>query len=259
MSICKWPAALMLLVVASAVTAGPDACKTENILNDVHTVINSIRSYNVEITSQYNNIKSTSVVSGVVPDKMYVKQMLHNPTGIMSTTTVYDGIYQWVDISTPDSRQIYKIKLDKIVKPGRPFDTSFNLYGTGLLSGDDYPGTLNNLLGFYNLKASCTKGNVQLSGALNTVKFSEYANIKGNNNPDYIKKYSRSFGFIVFTVDAESNMIKSYSMGQDASKLSFVAYIDVKSINKKLDETTFSFVVPEGLIAADITDDLLSR
>jgi len=251
-------AALLVLVTGSAVAAGPDACKTDKLLNDVRNVISSIRSYDIKIASQYGNAKSVSFASGVTPDKFYLKQVLESPSSKMTTTTVYDGVYQWVDMVGGDTRKLYKIKLEKIVKPGRPFDTSFNIYGTGLLSGEDYPGTLNSLLSFYKLEADCSNGNIKLSGLLDKKLFSDYAKLKGKSNPEYINKYAELFSFITFSVD-DKYRVKSYEMGPSISNMTLSTSFDIKSINKKIDKNIFTITIPKGLVVADITDDLLPR
>lgn len=253
-----WFVITMCLLAGYSVAAEPSACETEKIVAKIHHLLNGIRSYDVKISSSYENVKSTSFVSGAMPNKLYLKQLLYTPQGKVNTTTVFDGKYQWVDIVSPDARQIYKIKLNKVTKPDRPFDTSFNIYGTGLLSGEGYPGTLNNLISFYDLEASCSKDGVLLSGAINKDKFKKYTELKRNANPDSINKFVELFGFITFVIDTDTNMISRYSMGPTRSKTDLVASFYVKSINEKLDKSLFSFIVPKGLDAVDITSDLLS-
>lgn len=258
MSSRKWLVVSMWLLTGYPVAAVSDNCVTEKIVAKIHHAINNIRSYDVKIITKYKNVESTSFVTGVLPNKLYLKQLLNTPKGEVITTTVFDGKYQWVDIISPDSRQIYKINLNKVAKPSRPFDTSFNIYGTGLLSGEGYPGTVSNLLAFYNLKASCSKDGILLSGHINKENFSEYAKLRGNDNPEYINKFAKLFGFLIFSVDSDNNMIKNYSMGPMRSKQDFIATFYIKSINEKIDRTLFSFDVPKGLVAVDITNDLLS-
>ena len=168
-------------------------CNSDKIIANLQNTVSNIKTYNVTIITQFKGIKSKSFVSGVTPNKLYLKQDLYTPQGNATTTSVFDGKYQWVDITTPKSRHIYKINLSKTTKPNRPFDTSYNIYGTGLLSGEDYPGTLKNLVNLYKLKAHCSKDTTLLSGHIDKDKFKAYASSRNIANPDYINKFIKLF------------------------------------------------------------------
>ncbi len=228
----RWFIAIISLLIGSPVNAMPETCETKQVITKILQKIDEIKSYDVKITSTYEHMKSSSLVSGVMPDKMYLKQILYTPRGEARTITVFDGNYQWVDIRSDDKRQIYKIKLNKVTKPGRPFDTSFNIYGTGLLSGEDYSGTLVNLLSFYDLTASCSKEHILLSGPIDKNLFKQYVIKKRKSSSGSIDQFIGLFGFINIEVDSKSNMVNGYSMGPSRLKMKLDAIFQVNSINQ---------------------------
>lgn len=234
-------------------------CNTDKIIANLQNTVSNIKTYNVTIITHFKGVKSESLVYGVTPNKLYLKQDLSTPQGNASTTTVFDGKYQWVDITTPESRQIYKINLNKTTKPNRPFDTSYNLYGTGLLSGEDYPGTLKNLINLYKLKAHCSKETTLLSGHIDKNKFKAYASSRNITNPDYINKFIKLFGYIELALEPNVSNIESYSMGAGKSKIDLTASFRKKTINQNVNTKLFQFKTPSGIVAADITDEILSR
>lgn len=154
-----------------------------------------------------------------------------------------------------------KIQLAKLTSPQRPFDSSYNVMGTGLLNGEGYPNTILALLSTYNLQAQCTKESINLSGRINIDAFKEYAKkVKYlASKSDNVERFARLFGFINLNFDTNNYTVRDYSFGADSNTVKFHVRFSNFQINQGLEATVFRYSPPSGVTVTDITNDLIMK
>ena len=118
------------------------------------------------------DVKARSTVYGKSPDKLRIDYVVSQGGQKMTQKVVFDGEYQWIESSGPGYLEVQRLSLSKLTEPGRPFDT-FN--GTGLLSAEDYPGTVRTLISVYDVEMSCLdEQRAVATGYINRKKFRAY-------------------------------------------------------------------------------------
>lgn len=237
---------IILSLITSYTYANAQVCKTQDIIDKMEQRLDKITDYQVTIKSIVNNQQPAEmVVASKRPDLLKATIKLSDNDTL---TIVYDQQYQWIK----EANMVYKVDLSKIKQrtPERPFNTDYSLAG-GLLSGEDYVGTIKTILSIYDLKASCKGKEITLKGNINIEKFTKYTQIRQLNIPqdDFVKQFANTLKTATLTVNKDSYLVNKYSLvGTDQFKAYFSHY-DFSPLTAE----QLSFKLPKGLTPIDIT------
>ncbi len=237
------------------------ACDVEKVKLNILSHLEKIRDYQFNTEVSFDGTFVNSQIKGKRPNQLYIQLSIQPPSKPLIITTVYDGVYQWVESKNSSMTHVMKIQLAKLTSPQRPFDSSYNVMGTGLLNGEGYPNTISVLLTTYNLQAQCTKESINLSGRINIDAFKKYAKkvkflVSKSNN---VERFARLFGFINLNFDTNNYIVRDYSFGADSNTVAFHAKFSSFQINQGLDATVFRYSPPSGVTVTDITNDLVMQ
>ncbi len=247
---------IILLFFVSSSIGVPTAsagCSVQKIRQNVLEQLNSIDDYSINAAVSMDETNVISHISGKRPNLLRLQLIITNESGTITYTSVFDNKYQWVEAKSPAGVEVLKLKLDELVKPNRPFDTSYYLMGTGLLNGEDLYGTFEKLLFLFDLNSNCSSKNIILSGTVNQDKLKQYALIKRSPKV-FMDKFIRELGFLTIEIDPSNNMIKKYSLGSDAKTVNFKVNFNSFKINQGLTKNDLSYILPKGIAPQDITE-----
>lgn len=222
------------------------SCNINTIIQETEQRLDKITDYRVTIRSVVNEQKpSIMKLTGKRPDLLKATMQVSDTDKLI---IVYDKKNQWIE----EGNMVYKIDLDKSKNrtPDRPFDTDYSLAG-GLLSGEDYIGTVKTLLSIYDLKANCKANNIVLKGNLNIPKFTEYTKSRHIDIPidDFVKAFANTLKTATITIDKKSHLISGYTLqGTDKFKATFSDY-DFSTLT----DSQLKYVIPEGVKPIDIS------
>lgn len=237
---------ILLSLTVPFAFANAQICSTKDVIDKIEQRLDKITDYQVTIKSTLNNQQPAEmVIASKIPDLLKATIKVSDNDKI---TLVYDKQYQWIE----EGNMVYKIDLSKVKKrtPERPFNTDYSLAG-GLLSGEDYIGTIKTMLSIYNLKASCNKKEIILKGDLNKEKFTEYTNIRQIDIPtaEFVNQFANTLKNATIIVNKDTYLVDKYSLvGTDKFQASFSHY-DFSPLTAE----QLSFKVPEGIKPIDIT------
>jgi outer membrane lipoprotein-sorting protein len=255
--------AFILNLSLSCVVAAADVgeCYSSIILDRIRHYVESIEDYQLQSNVILDGRQVTSEISGKPPILMRIKMHIKQGDTIVNLTVTFDENYQWIETKTPSVTEVLKIKLAGLVSPGRPFDTSYYLMGSGILNGEDYPSSITTLLSIYDLKANCTENEIQLSGPLNIEKFTQYSSTKKSSDSlqSRIKKYSKNFNQLTMVFDTKSLALNEYYLGTKDKPTKFAVTFHKLRINQKLTAKDIAYIPPKGVQAIDITADLIEH
>lgn len=226
--------------------ANGQVCNTPNIINKIEQRLDNITDYQVTIKSIFNNQQPAEMtIASKRPDLLKATIKISDNDKL---TIVYDKQYQWIE----EANMVYKIDLSKVKQrtPERPFNTDYSLAG-GLLSGEDYVGTIKTILYIYDLKASCLGKEILLKGNINKEKLTEYTKIRQVAVPldNFVTQFANTLKTVTIAVNKESYLVDSYTLtGTDQFKALFTQY----SFNPLTSEQ-LSFKLPLGITPIDIT------
>ncbi|MCF6255920.1 MAG: hypothetical protein L3K25_06410 [Gammaproteobacteria bacterium] len=237
------------------------ACNVEKIKSNILSHLESIRDYQFVTEVLFDGTFANSQVKGKRPNQLYIQLSIQPPSKPLIITTIYDGVYQWVESKSSSMTHVMKIQLAKLTSPQRPFDSSYNVMGTGLLNGEGYPDTISVLLTTYNLQAQCANETISLSGHINIDAFKKYAKTVKflTSKPGSVERFARLFGFITLNFDSNDYTVRDYSFGADSNTVKFHVKFSSFQINQGLDDTVFRYSPPSGVVVTDITNDLLMQ
>ncbi len=148
---------ITIAMTTSVAYANPKSCDTADIIQKMEQRLDTITDYRVTIESVVNDQKPAEMtLYGKRPDLLKAVMQLSETDKL---TIVYDKEYQWIE----EGNMVYQVNLSKSERrtAERPFDTDYSLAG-GLLSGEDYVGTIKTMLTIYDLKASCQANSITL-------------------------------------------------------------------------------------------------
>lgn len=237
---------ILLSLTSPFVYSNTQVCNTPDVINKIEQRLDKITDYQVTITSTVNNQKPAEMlIASKRPDLLKATIELSDNEKLI---IVYDKKYQWIE----QANTVYKVDLSKIAQrtPERPFDTDYSLAG-GLLSGEDYVGTIKTILSIYDLKASCRGQEIILKGALNKEKFSQYAKTRKIAVPleEFVNQFANALKNATVSVNKDSYLVDNYNLaGTDQFKVSFSHYDFTP-----LTPAQLSFTIPEGVNPIDIT------
>ena len=247
--------------VYSYAGANVAACDVKKVKSNILSHLESVRDYQFTTEVLFDGTFANSQVKGKRPNQLYIQLSIQPPSKPLIITTVYDGIHQWVESKNSSMTHVMKIQLAKLTSPQRPFDSSYNVMGTGLLNGEGYPDTISVLLATYNLQAQCTNESINLSGRINVDAFKKYAKtvkflaFKSDN----VERFARLFGFINLNFDSNHYTVRDYSFGADSNTVKFHVKFSSFQINQGLDDMVFRYSPPSGVTVIDITNDLVMQ
>ncbi len=247
--------------VYSYAGADVEACNVEKIKSNILSHLESIRDYQFTTEVLFDGTFANSQVKGKRPNQLYIQLSIQPPSKPLIITAVYDGVHQWVQSKNSSMTHVMKIELAKLTSPQRPFDSSYNVMGTGLLNGEGYPTTISVLLTTYNLQAQCTNELINLSGRINIDAFKKYAKTVKflASKSDNVERFARLFGFINLNFDSNDYTVRDYSFGADSNAVKFHVKFSGVQINQGLDDMVFRYSPPSGVAVTDITNDLIMQ
>lgn len=237
---------IILSLTTSFTYVNAQVCKTQDIINKIEQRLDNITDYQVTIKSIVNNQQPAEMtIASKRPDLLKATIKISDNDTL---TIVYDKKYQWIE----ETNMVYKVDLSKIKQrtPERPFNTDYSLAG-GLLSGEDYVGTIKTILSIYNLKASCKGREITLKGNIDIDKFTKYTQIRQLDIPqdDFVKQFANTLKTATITVNKDNYLVNSYSLtGTDQFK-TFFSHYDFTPLTAE----QLSFKLPKGVTPIDIT------
>lgn len=243
-------ASMLVMLVLSAVVSVvyADSCDFQPIAKKIEQRLDAIEYYQVNVKSTLNNQQSAEMMMyGKRPDLLKAVMKLSDTDKL---TIVFDKQYQWIE----EGNSVYQIDLSKLPRVAeRPFDTPYSLAG-GLLSGEDYVGTVKTFLNVYDFKVSCKGDIITLAGNLNIDRFTDYTKSRHITVPvdKFVEQFAATLGKVSLKVAKDSYLVKSYVLeGKDKSAKFMVTFTDYKF--DPLTSEQLSFKLPEGVKAIDIT------
>ena len=258
---------LLASMLATPVFVAADSktdCKDVNKA-DVMKWVDQIKEYELTAKMKMEGalIEFESRIYGRTPDRLRVDLDMGDDKNSINQKTIFDGKYQWSAASSKLGSQITKLQLDKAATKNKPFDTFMYIMGSGLINGEDLPMTIKTLFEVYKVSPKCDKKNklVFFSGQLDTNKYRKYISESkyAKQRKLGVDKYAENFGHVQISVDPKSHAVKSYAMGKSADNPTYIVEFENIKINSKLFADTFTYKVPAGVEAIDITDDLIKN
>lgn len=206
-----------------------------------------------------------SRVRGRLPDRLAIHSLDSgdDTTPSIVTDMVFDGTWQWTDVQRSaagnDYRRVGKIR-QSIARPGKPFDTFYYLTGTGLLGGEDFPGTFLEILRLYEFGPGRSVEREGLrrtvyDGKLSQKAYQAYLEARGQAGVvGLAPQLETSMATIRLTVDPKDSLPTGYAMGSSLEKPSSVVEISYVSLApQEVDPQHFVFQPPEGYAIFDDT------
>lgn len=217
------------------------SCDAESFIERSVEKLEAISSYQMNLQVDFEGMEVKTSIWGKLPDKLRMLQEISH-SNTPSTLMIFDGKTQWVETNLGEQKQISKIELKGLVSDERPFDTSLNLYGSGLFSGEDYVGTVKALLAVYDYEITFGENNYVLNGKINKERFSEYVNTsRFHSKPGFEYRFVKEFGAASVKIDSETGLINSYSLGPSSQNMRLkVTFSDVV-INPELGDSLFEY------------------
>lgn len=237
---------ITIAMTTSVAYANPKSCDTADIIQKMEQRLDTITDYRVTIESVVNDQKPAEMtLYGKRPDLLKAVMQLSETDKL---TIVYDKEYQWIE----EGNMVYQVNLSKSERrtAERPFDTDYSLAG-GLLSGEDYVGTIKTMLTIYDLKASCQANSITLTGDLDIPKFTEYTKSRNITAPldEFVKQFAKTLKKATIKIDKNNYLVTSYNLaGTDKFKVLFNNY-DFSPLTAE----QLSYKIPEGIKPIDIT------
>lgn len=250
----KYASMLVMLSISNMVSiVYADSCDLPNITKNIEQKLDTIEYYQVKVTSTLNNQQpAIMMMYGKRPDLLKVEMKVSDTDKL---TIVFDKKYQWVE----EGNNVYRIDLSKLTRvPERPFDTPYSLAG-GLLSGEDYVGTIKTFLKVYDFKASCKGHTITLMGNLNIERFTQYTKTRNINVPldQFVAQFAATLGKNTIKLDNKDYLIKNYTLeGKDKSAKFTAIFSDYKF--DPLTNDQLAFKLPKGVKPLDITPGVRS-
>ena len=178
----------------------------------------------------------------------------------VTTEMVFDGEWQWVDVTQQSERSLLRkiLKIDAdIARPGAPFDTFYYYAGSGFLAGEDYLGTFERLLDLYEFQQGGEQdGLLVLNGTLVEEKYKEYLSARDQLAISEILSVEDSMAECRLLIDPNLYLPVGYDMGPDASKPEVKLRLKLTP-NPDLPTSTFAYEPPEGWWVYDATTEIV--
>ena len=171
------------LVFLWAVLSGPCGCHgggcvngengDEVVLQDILSATRRIRIYSVETTTRIRppgyvpranaeggvpEIVSECSIRGETGRRLRIDMKLSPPPDVPAPTThfvvVFDGTWQWVQTTREEATSVLKVRIREVSPDPstQPFNTGFFVTGSGLVAGEDLPGTVVSLVKMYDMR-----------------------------------------------------------------------------------------------------------
>lgn len=245
----KYASILVMLFLNNIISiVYADSCDLSSITEKIEQKLDTIQYYQVKITSKLNKQQpAVMMMFGKRPDLLKVEMQISDTDKLI---IVFDNKYQWIQ----EGNSIYRIDLNKLTRvPERPFDTPYSLAG-GLLSGEDYVGTIKTFLKIYDYHASCSGNSVTLRGNLNLAHFTQYTKTRNINVPidQFVTQFAATLGKSTIKLNSKDYLVKTYTLeGKDKSATFKVLFDDYKF--DPLTDNQLSFNLPKGAKPIDIT------
>lgn len=239
------------------------ACEAVDIIGKIQHRLSEVKDYKLEASIKLKDEQFSSQITGKEPNRLNIRLEMPKSSFYKTQSTCFDGTFQWVELVAPSSTQVYKVQLSEVIVPGRPFDTSYYIMGSGLFNGEGYVETIELLLSLYNLEAVCSSSTIKLQGPVIFDKYKQYLLQKRSSagkDPSeilpYIKQFTQSFGYLRMEFSAKDYIIQKYSLGTEQNKEEFTVQFKKVSINQNIKNEVFSYTPPSGIETTDITKDI---
>ena len=229
------------------------ACTAEAVVDQIRQWARSIETYRVKTRVEFNGKSLSGNIWGDTKQRMRLELTLLGEARPTRWVLVFDGRYQWLETQAGGMHEVARVDLSKVARPRRPFDTRLEVYGSGLVSGDDFPGTIRWLASVYDYRVECKAGVNVLRGAINKERLAEEIRRREIRwTEDEAQLFPTMFG--VTTVDASpSGAVMGYSSGPPSGSPTIsVKFVDLV-INQRLESAVFKFNPPPHIRVTDVT------
>lgn len=181
------------------------------------------------------------------------------------TVVVFDGTWQWREVTSGNKTGVFKLRIDKVSPDpkNQPFNTGLPIIGTGLLTGEDLPGSVVSLVQTYRMS--------QLPAADDRVAENEYVFVGKLDLEKHVQRRKRMalgidratarttqeiLGWGIFRFSKDNLRLLGYALGESKDNIRIEVEIEYQSVNHELPEDTFEYEPPEGVQVGDITDQV---
>lgn len=246
-------AVVLLTGVTIPLTSISGQCHADLIVEQLRNSVDGLENYSLRTHSWTEEFSANSEISGDRYRRLSVKSDFSSGALQWSVQTVFDGRKQWLEERHGDSFQVLMVRLEEVVNERRPFDTGLYVWGTGLLSGEDYPGTVAALLSIYEYSAACDDNVATLSGNVDEDGLAAYASARNVSLSSY-QGFIDNFPHARLTVDVAKSTVIHYMLGKTDAPDSFeVEFYDIE-FDAIFDQNTFRYVRPPYIETVDVTD-----
>ncbi len=258
MNTIRFLTCLVLYFSSAYVFAGE--CNKQALISDINEKLASVTGYQMhaKIKIAGTEAKPESMIYGHQPNLLRIDYTVKQGDQQMKQQVIFDGRYQWMESKMGESLEVQRLDLSKATDSKRPFDSFLYVFGTGLLSGEDYPGTVRALLEVYDLEVECLAGDkVVLQGNIDKARFETYLKKSkySKNRLAGVDRFVKDYGYVHMLF--EDSLLKKYMLAADHSSFGFRAsFYDVK-INSSLNKALFEYQVPSGNEFIDVTPQIL--
>lgn len=249
----------LLFLGASSLAAEEGECRSD-ARAELLGRIGAVQDYSLKATVETPGGGSIAHISGKEPNFLKVEMAVDGQFG-SRFLMVFDGEHQWLEMRAGDEVEVHKLRLRSVAQQNRPFDTSYYLNGSGLLSGEDFPRTITMLLLLYDLTLRCANGGLRLVGPVSEERLLAYAVAKNSTRTEEsAARFIARFGWLELEVDPVAVLPSGYVLrsAQDADSEMTVNFMDME-LNTGLSADLFSYSPPPGVAAVDVTDAILHQ
>lgn len=253
--------AVLSLGVSTSVFGGQ--CDSQTELSKFRAWVDGIKDYEVSLDIKRDVTRGAkySKLTGISGERMRVDVTSNSGDYSEVKTAIFDGKRQWSVTKTSLGTEVLSLDVSKLAAEERPFDTSFYLIGVGLISGEDFPSSLRTVIDIYDFSDYCVVDDViHLKGVINKDDYISYVKKSrfSEKKMHFVDKYVENLKLVDITLDKNTHQVISYGFGnKDASVVRYT--VTSAEVNKDRKHDEFDYSLPEDLVAADITNVLLSR
>ncbi len=249
---------MVFLLSSYAVAVEHENCDAKKIRSALLSRIDKIKNYKTDITVTVDQVISETHVMGISGKTLLINQEIKAPKYSIVNNVVFDGSTQWVESSRASAKQVLKLTISELTSSMRPFDTGYYITGTGLLSGEDYVGTLKTLLNIFSLKINCSQSAINISGQVDKSAYTNYVkNIKTKKSSDkFIQQFITQFGYLKAQFSRKEMKLEKYSLGSSLNDTNFSAVFRNTEYNVNGKEMSIKYQLPKNTQAIDITSQI---
>ena len=191
---------------------------------------------------------------------------LSPPPDVPAPTThfvvVFDGTWQWVQTTREEATSVLKVRIREVSPDPstQPFNTGFFVTGSGLVAGEDLPGTVVSLVKMYDMRQlpaddeRVEKDQFVFVGKLRNSEFERYLERTQQTIPpgaEGVGMEMRSWG--IFRFSKKNLRLLSFQLGESAERITCITRIRYRKVNHELPKDAFEYAPPDGVEVQDVT------